>query len=70
MRFGRCISLEVIHMYFKETLRMSADRANFRSAGADYNMTTVATIIVATDAFNLQGITRLCRRRQLRHRHT
>lgn len=29
-------------MYFKETLRMSADRANFRSAGADYNMTTVA----------------------------
>ena len=42
MNLGRCISLEVIHMHFKETLRMSADRANFRSAGADYNMTTVA----------------------------
>lgn len=37
----------------------------------EYNKrASVATIIVATDAFNLQGIIRLCRRRQLRHRHT
>lgn len=35
-----------------------------------YKRASVATIIVATDAFNLQGIIRLCRRRQLRHRHT